>query len=269
MNPYLQLIRPSVSLLGAFGALVGALVAGFYDPFFIIIALLVTFFVSGAGNTINDYFDYKIDKVNRPKRPIPSGKIKRSNALVYAGILYALGIVLCAFLNIYCLILALFNVFITIAYSWKLKRTLFIGNIIPSWLGASAFLFGSLLTGAITIPIMVIALMAFLSNTGREIAKDIEDIKGDRREKSRTLPIAFNMKVSKAATILLVLIAIAITPIPYLLGLLGLYYMYIVLVCDAVLVYSCFVLVKNVGKAQKLMKIAMFIGILAFLVGTI
>lgn len=33
-----------------------------------------------AGNVINDYFDYKIDLINKPQRPIPSGRISLDNA---------------------------------------------------------------------------------------------------------------------------------------------------------------------------------------------
>ena len=43
-----------------------------HEPF---IVFLVVFFITGAGNAINDYFDLEIDRVNRPRRPIPSGRM--------------------------------------------------------------------------------------------------------------------------------------------------------------------------------------------------
>ena len=111
--------------------------------------------------------------------------------------------------------------------------------------------------------------MAFSSNIGREITKDIEDVTGDRKINSKTIPIVFGYKISKIVAILFILLAVIITPVPYLLGLLNAYYIKIVAASVAAFLYSCFVLMKDVSKAQKIMKIAMFIGILAFLVGAI
>ena len=93
---------------------------------------------------INDYYDYEIDKINRPKRPLPSGKISKKNALIYAVILFTIANIIALYLNFYMLGLALFNTFIAFVYSWKLKKRLLMGNVLVSWLVASTFFFGSL-----------------------------------------------------------------------------------------------------------------------------
>ena len=229
MNPYIQLLRPSVILLGAFGALVGAIVSGFTSPLLIFIAMLVVLLVGAGGNVINDYFDYEIDKINKPDRPIVSGKVSQKTALIYSTVLYTLGIVLAVYLNFYCLILALFNVFITIVYSWKLKKHLVVGNMIPSWLAASSFLFGALLIGGVGMIALILSTMAFLSNMGREIVKDIEDVIGDSKSGSKTFPIVFGNKTAKLIATGFVFLAIGLTPIPYELGLLNGYYVYIII----------------------------------------
>lgn len=269
MNPYLQLIRPSVILLGTFGALAGALVSGFTDPILILIAMCAALFIGAGGNVINDYFDYEIDKINKPKRPLPSGSLDLKRALIYSAVLYTIGIIFAIYLNVYCLILALFNVIVSIAYSWKLKRQLVIGNVIPSWLAASSFLFGGLLIGGLMPAVLILSIMAFFANMGREIVKDIEDVMGDSKQGSKTFANVFGNKNAKKIGTGFVLISIAFTPIPIILNLFSIYYMYAVMISVAVFLHALYVLKRNVKYSQKLMKIAMLLGILAFLVGTI
>ncbi len=269
MNPYIQLVRPSVILLGAFGALVGAIISGFTDPLLIIIAMLVASFIAAAGNVINDYFDYEIDKINKPDRPIASGKVSQKTALIYSTVLYTIGIVLALYLNIYCLGLAVFNAVLTVAYSWKLKKELVIGNVIPSWLAASSFLFGGLLVGGLSLVVIILSTMAFLANIGREVVKDIEDVIGDSKSGSKTFAIVFGNRIAKRIAAAFVFLAIAFTPIPYELGILNGYYVYIIIISVMVFLHSLYILKRNSPGSQKLMKIAMFLAIVAFLLGTI
>jgi len=269
MNPYIQLVRPSVILLGAFGALVGAIVSGFTSPLLIVIAMLVALFIGAGGNVINDYFDYEIDKINKPNRPLPSGKVSQKTALMYSVILYTIGIVLAVYLNIYCLLLAVFNTIVTIVYSWKLKKQLVIGNVVPSWLAASSFLFGALLTGGVGMVAIILSTMAFLANMGREVVKDIEDVVGDHKSGSKSFAIVFGNNKAKLIATGFILLAIAFTPIPYELGLLNGFYVYIIVLSVMIFLHSLYILKRNSSGSQKLMKFAMFIAILAFLVGAI
>jgi geranylgeranylglycerol-phosphate geranylgeranyltransferase len=94
VKAYLEIIRPSVLFLSVFAVIVGALVVGYFDVFHIAIASIVALLIAGAGNTVNDYYDHKIDRMNKPKRPIPSGRLKRKNALIFAAILYTVANIL-------------------------------------------------------------------------------------------------------------------------------------------------------------------------------
>lgn len=268
MNAYLEILRPSVLALAVFAVIVGALVVGFYDPFQIFIAILVVFMISGAGNATNDYYDYKIDKINKPKRPIPSGRIKRKNVAIYAGSLYIIANLLAIiFLNIYMIALAIFNTIITFLYAGWIKRNP-LGHFIDSWLAASTFIFGALLIRINAIAILLFVL-AYCANLGREIAKAIEDVKGDKKFGAKTLAVVAGKHFSTWIAIIFVFFAILISPLPYLFGLLNIYYLVLVIIADLVFAYSCFVLVMNPSKSQKIMKLAMFIAIIAFLIGTL
>ncbi|MBU3896950.1 MAG: UbiA family prenyltransferase [Nanoarchaeota archaeon] len=262
-------MRPSVVILGSLGALVGALVIGYYDIFDIVIAMFVVVLLSGAGNALNDYYDYKIDKTNKPGRPIPSGKIKRIDAFRFATILYVAGLLLCMTLSIYCFILAIVNTILTVIYSKKIKTMTVFGGAFPSWLAASTFLFGGLLTETVNITILALVAIAFFGNFGREIVKDIEDIEGDKKGGKKTIPIIYGEDVARAYSIICVFIAIILMALPWVFDLLNVYYIFFILITDIVLFRAIRHLKKNPAKSQKLMKLAMFIVILAFIAGTI
>ena len=78
MNPYIEILRPGNAIMGAITIVLIALIDKTFSlP--IIIAMAAVFFETAAGNVINDYFDYNIDLINKPERPIPSGRISLKN----------------------------------------------------------------------------------------------------------------------------------------------------------------------------------------------
>lgn len=111
--------------------------------------------------------------------------------------------------------------------------------------------------------------MVFSSTVGREITKSIEDVEGDKRIRARTLPIIVGRNFAAWIAVFFVIFAVLFSPLPYIFHLLSINYLYLVTVCDIVFLYSCFALLISPKKAQKMMKAAMFIGLVAFLVGTV
>ena len=83
MNPYIEILRPGNALMGAISIVLIAIIDKTISiP--IILAMMAVFFETAAGNVINDYFDYKIDLINKPERPIPSGRISPKAGRNYA-----------------------------------------------------------------------------------------------------------------------------------------------------------------------------------------
>jgi len=267
MFAYLEILRPFNGLMSVFAVFIAAMLIGFPISFQLLLAFIVVFLISSSGMVINDYFDYIIDKINRPKRPIPSKRISRKNALNYAISLFLIANIVALFLNFYTFALAVFNTFIVFIYSWKLKRKLLIGNLLVSWLVASTFFFGSLLKEVITVTILILFLVAFSSNVGREIAKTIEDIKGDRKIKAKTLPIIAGKNFAAWITCVFIIFAIIFSFLPYVFNLLSINYLILVIIADIVFAFSCFTVFISPKKSQRIMKIAMFIALIAFLVG--
>jgi len=268
MFAYLEILRPFNGLMSAFAVIISAILIGFFAPLQIAIACFSVFLISSGGMVINDYFDYKIDRINRPKRVVTSGKISRKTALNYSLSLFLIGIAAALFLNFYMFTLAIFNSLLLLIYSWKIKKTILIGNFIVSWLAASSFLFGSLLQEKITALILILFMMAFSSSIGREIAKSIEDVKGDRKMKLKTLPIIAGNAFSAWIACIFMIFAIIFTFLPYILNLLNIIYLYVVLIADVIAAFSCFIIFISPKRSQEMIKIAMLIVLIAFLIGT-
>ena len=83
MNPYIEILRPTNALMAFISVLLMAIIGHTYN-YEIILGSLCVFIATGSGNTINDYYDYEIDRINAPNRPIPSGKIELKRALYYS-----------------------------------------------------------------------------------------------------------------------------------------------------------------------------------------
>jgi len=268
MFAYLEILRPINGLMSILALIISAMIVGFPLSLELLIAFLIVFLVSSGGMIINDYFDYAIDKINRPKRPIPSKRISAKNALAYAIILLLIANVLSLNLNLYALVLVVLNTILVVVYSWKLKKTILIGNLCVSWLTASIFLLGSLLRGYLSIAILILFSIVFSASVGREIAKSIEDVKGDKKLKLKTLPIIFGNNFAAFIAIIFIFFAISFTPLPYAFGLMGINYVLLIVITDLIFAISCFTILISPSRSQRFMKIGMLIGLLAFLVGT-
>jgi geranylgeranylglycerol-phosphate geranylgeranyltransferase len=234
------------------------------------LVFLVVFLVSGAGNAINDYFDIKIDSINRPERPIPSGRVKLKEAFYFSYLLFALGTLLAFSINTVCGAIALFNSILLIIYAKTLKGTPFLGNLSIGYLTGSTFLFGASVFGPGGLKtLFVLFLLAALAITAREIIKDIEDMEGDRAEGADTLPLRIGAKKASYLAALIGLLAVSLSPLPYLMSVLGLRYLYIVLLADLGFFAAIYqILVRNnPKKSSKMFKIAMFFALLAFIAG--
>jgi len=268
MNAYLEILRPSVCILTVIGLIVGAIVASTatLTPQFAL-AILAAFLICGAGDAINDYFDRTIDKTNAPKRPIPSGRISPKAALYYFAILSVVGIALAYFVSVYYLGIAVFNWLVATAYPWRAKRVPIVKNIFVAYLAASSFLAAGFLSGlTITLPLAFLVSIGFVITLGREIVKDIEDVKGDSAAGVRTLPTLIGQTPAKAAAYVLLAVGCAAALLPLYLGLFKPYYLVGVVPAIIACIYSSML---GAHKAQKMIKAAMYLAILGFLIGAL
>lgn len=211
------------------------------SSFHFFLLTLSTVLIAAAGNVINDYFDQRADRVNRPKNIIVGVHVKRRVAMLVHQLFNALGLAIAVYIawKIGMWKLSIVSFFAAGSlwfYSVQFKKELFIGNMIIALLAGLV----PLLVGLYEIPLLIEAYgtdvreyfqihrpgedaslyfqymfyfilgyagFAFLLNFIREVQKDIADVKGDSRISARTIPLVYGIKNAKR----IVGFAIAIT----------------------------------------------------------
>jgi len=272
MHPVIRMIRPLNSLMSSFSipivmvTLFGFNILGLTMIIHTIIGMGIVFLFTSAGNVLNDFMDREVDKFNHPHRPIPSGEVEPKDALRYSVSMFLFAIFISLFLpTTLPQIIVLAAVVLMVSYEWKFKKSGLAGNIIVSFLTGLVFIFGGSIYDKLYLPV-ILGLLAFLASVGREITKDIQDMKGDLDRK--TLPMRVGKKRSQYVVTAFVFSAVLLSPLPYIENLLSLSYLVIVTIADVVFIYSLIILQKA-ERSQKFNKIGMIIALIAFLVGGI
>lgn len=178
-----------------------------------------TILIAAAGYIINDYYDVKIDYVNKPDKVVVGKLIKRRIVLASHIILNLLGIGIGLFLSLKVGALNFIATFLLWIYSNRLKRMPFIGNLVIASLIALSIAVIAVFYQRNFELIMSYAVFAFSINLVREIVKDMEDIRGDMRFGSKTLPIIWGLKKTKYFLFLLIILfVIVLFSLSYQLG---------------------------------------------------
>lgn len=279
MNPYIEILRPGNAIMGAISIILVAIIdKSISIP--VILAMLAVFFETAAGNVINDYFDYNIDLINKPERPIPSGRISLRNGKYYAYLLFLLG-TLCGFLISYTtdnwipFIIVLLADIILYLYAYKLKATPLIGNLAVGFMTGFGFVFAgfSINNPNIILTSAYLGFFAFVMTTAREIIKDIEDIEGDKADGARTLPILIGVKIPTVISVFLIIIDCILCPLLYFRHIFGFYYLIVIAVAVILFLYSAAIIAKSqdkesAHKSSGYLKKGMLIAFVSFIFGS-
>ena len=160
-------------------------------------ALVCLLLVTATGYWVNDAFDFKIDRINKPRRVVVNAhlSVKRVLSTYFTVVLLVL---LFSFLTQPVSLTAInfAAAGMLFAYAALLKRTTVVGNLVVAALTALVVYYAALLY----VPKAALfwaMLFAFEVNFIREVVKDVEDIEGDLRFKLQTLPIRAGIKGTK------------------------------------------------------------------------
>ena len=244
----------------------------------LIFAFLTAMFLEASTFALNDYFDLEIDKKNkRYDRPLARGDLKPKTALYLFYILFPLGILASWMVNTTCFIIATITAFLSIVYDVKMKKTKLLGNFYIAYIMAIPFIFGGTVVSTnIPFIIYLLAAIAFLAGSGREIMKDVMDYKGDKEKGVKSFPKYIGTHNSNIVAAFFYIVAIAISLIPFFILIdeayhLDYYYLTVVLITDVMLLYTSVNLIfkqkVNMKFHRKFTLVAIFIGLLAFLIG--
>jgi 4-hydroxybenzoate polyprenyltransferase len=156
-----------------------------------------TVLIAAAGYIINDYYDVKIDYINKPERVVIGKNIPRRYAILFHVVLSGIGIVIGLLLSWRIAALNVLSAFLLWLYSNNLKRLPFIGNFSVAFLTGLSVWIVDLLYRHGSALIVIYASFAFFMTLVREIIKDMEDLKGDNTFGCKTLPIVWGLRRTK------------------------------------------------------------------------
>lgn len=204
-------------------------------PWYILLLIAAaTILIAAGGYVINDYFDIKIDRINRPDQLIVTQYISKENAMRLSIGLSSVGMV-CGLVAAWLLRSSTIAILFAIIpgllwfYSSSYKRLLIIGNVTIALLSAlspmmiaianvaqlqlkySTILPYTTLEHDIYAWVGGFSLFAFLLTWIREIVKDLQDQMGDRELECHSMPIVWGNIVTKiVVTALIVLTTVLI-----------------------------------------------------------
>ncbi len=246
----LHLIRPELTFAAGVCVLAGEILAlGHFPQLSVaVLAFLSIFCISASAIILNDLFDYEVDKINTPDRPLPSGAVTRSEVIALS-VLTSLAGLACAFiLGPDVLVLGIFLWLIAFLYNWRFKQAGLTGNLMVSLSVGLSFIFGALtvhLPGNLVV--WIFALIAFFIDLGEEIAGDAMDMEGDRKRGSRSIALTRGRSFALRTSVILWSLVILIGFIPLVFGWLGLTYLVMILATDALIVIFSIRLLRSVS----------------------
>lgn len=258
--------------------------------------VLASVLIAAGGYVINDYYDIKMDEINKPDKMIVGRAISKAaamriyQALSFSGLLVGLFVAWQLKSNILALIFVLI-VGLLWFYSASYKRQFLIGNIVVAFVAGVTVLIVALLevfhpisddnmliinpilSRNILIWVGGFAVFSFLLTLIREMIKDMEDEYGDRQSECRTLPIVLGFNITKTIVISLIIITIGgllfVNSFIHFEGTLTLRYIIFGLILPLLFIIYLIIKAKNKNdyhQASNFMKFIMLIGVLYSLI---
>jgi geranylgeranylglycerol-phosphate geranylgeranyltransferase len=233
-------------------------------------------FIASAGFAINDYFDRESDAVIKPRRPIPSGGLTLKQVVAVSTVLFALGLILSAFINWLSFTIIAVDSLLLLVYSYMVKRKSgFAANLLMGILTGTAFVFGqATVSGTVNLISLSLYPIAF-GTIGGNVLRDILSMEGDSKVGYPTLPQKIGaIGAAKVGGIFFLLTGL-LAPIPALplfTGHFTLYYLPLILLWSVLLIYSSIRLfvssstIANIRKYERLVTMSMMLLPLALIV---
>jgi 4-hydroxybenzoate polyprenyltransferase len=171
----------------------------------VVLAVLAAGVLNAASNALNQICDLTNDRINKPHRPLPSGRMTLRQAWIFTVATYALALVMVAVVNRETLVIYVFAAAATIAYSAppvRLKRhpvgSNFIIALVRGWLLKVAG-WAAVATVLRSVEPWYIGSIYFVFLLGATTTKDFADIEGDRAAACITLPVKYGATWSARA----------------------------------------------------------------------
>lgn len=222
-----------------------------FDPnlFFLILSSAT---VIASGYIINNFYDSEKDLINRPKKTMLDRFVSQRTKLSVYFILNFAAIFFASYVSFRAVVFFSIYIFVIWFYSHRLKRILFVGNLVASILAIIPFFVVFIYYKNFETVIFIHATFLYLMIVMRELVKDLENLKGDLILNYKTIPVVYGEKWSKF--FLFILTVLSVIPIMLLVtkfdtGMM-VYYFY---VCLLLLVFFVLLLYFSAAKWQYLL----------------
>ncbi len=153
--------------------------------------------IAAAGYIINDYYDIKIDVINKPDRVVIDRYFKRRTVILMQVFLNFSAAVIGLLLGLKIFTIYVLSIFCLWLYSNKLKRMPLLGNVMVAFLTSLSVLLLAIYYNKNQAVVYSFAIFAFFISVIREILKDLEDMEGDLIHGCKTLPISIGIRRTK------------------------------------------------------------------------
>lgn len=274
MTGLLRLARPLNCLMSAVGVGIGGIVA--VGPIAwgasarpLLLAAAATAAFTAGGNALNDLYDRETDRINHPDRPLASGQLSTKAAKGFVVASFVAAAVLAVFVNLLALAVVIVNAGLMLSYEASLKARGAPGNLVIAFLVGSLFLFaGVSVASTSTGPLVrtgILAGLAFFATLGREITKDIEDMRGDTDR--QTLPHRIGANRAGLVAAISLITGVVLSLVPFAFAVLSFGYLIAVLVADGMFIYAALHSAANPSRSQRVTKYGMIVALVAFLAG--
>ncbi|MER5469895.1 UbiA family prenyltransferase [Streptomyces sp. NPDC002935] len=197
-----RIVRPVTCVLAALSAACGGhLATDSSDGGLgrVLLSMVCMAGVMGVANAVNDIADLPADRIGKPWRPIASGRVGLRTAWFVVLALAALTMTTAFVLGPMETLFAAALLFLAFAYSYRLKDTVLVGNLVVAAVSCGTLLFGAMVSSGMSPRSCVAAGTVLLFVVGYEIVKTLQDRDADGEAGLRTLATAFEPAVSVAA----------------------------------------------------------------------
>ncbi|WP_420576935.1 geranylgeranylglycerol-phosphate geranylgeranyltransferase [Ekhidna sp.] len=162
-----------------------------------ILFILSTGMIGAAGYIINDYFDQKIDMVNRPGKVIIGTTLGRRLALLFHIVLTLSGIGVGFFVDPFIGAIHIFSAGALWTYSAVLKRWILLGTLTIAFLTSLTLLLVMIYFREFSLLVVAYSLFGCVTIFIRENIKDIISAKGEGQFGFQSVPIVWGIRGAK------------------------------------------------------------------------
>jgi geranylgeranylglycerol-phosphate geranylgeranyltransferase len=204
-----------------------------------------------AGLYLSDYLDRNLDSIQKPHRPIPSGRIKPKEAIIVGAFFALAGFFLTFFLTLYNVILVFVVAVLVFFYTNISKSHGFSGNVNRGLVTMAAYFFGIFATGVSlsSLPpyVWLLSIVFLFHDTNSNLVGAIRDIEGDKKGGYQTIPVKYGVKISIYISLLLTAVWLSLSLIlPFYYHFLTIQFYLMMIVDIAILLFMYLYLFRSI-----------------------